>query len=276
MNTGAKTARQNATEAADRLYAEGRYQEALDVLTTPAGNLAEFYALKGDILLALNRNEEAAGSFFTSATLDPSNRNGYANYRLGVCLHRVGRWPDACQAFFTVLELNPQNEDVRLALGACLLHMNRPEEALAHFERCGKNTAQYRGLFGRGVALQMLKRYPEAQAAYERLLALSPKFEEALANLIAMYQELNQLDKVRHYASRLFEISPDSTTALQGLAAVALERNEYEAAFRYCSRIVEQSPDCVEAWQNLRFASGRVMSTLRMSAAAGSSTQGRT
>ena len=120
-----------------------------------------------------------------------------------------------------------------------------------------------RVLFGKAVALQLLGRHHEAEGAYQRLLAADPKSEEALSNLIALCMEAHDLENARRYATRLAELDPESPAALQGLAAVALENREYEAAFRYCSRIVERTPECVEAWHNLRFASGRIMSTLR-------------
>ena len=215
------------------------------------------------------------GSYFTSATLEPPPENAYAQFRLGICLHHLGRWAEAGQAFQRVLEVDPHRDEVRLGLGACLLHLNRPEEALANFDRCWSDAARLRVLFGKAVALQLLGRHHEAEGAYQRLLAADPKSEEALSNLIALCMEAHDLENARRYSSRLLELFPESPTALQGLAAVALENREYEAAFRYCSRIVERAPECVEAWHNLRFASGRIMSALRAPAAAAASTAGR-
>jgi tetratricopeptide (TPR) repeat protein len=275
VSTATRPAIRNQIEAALALHSSGRNQEALDALTTPNENLPDFYTLRGDIQFALGRFEEAAGSYFTSATLEPPPENAYAQFRLGVCLHHLGRWAEAGQAFQRVLEVDPHRDEVRLGLGACLLHLSRPEEALANFDRCWSDAARLRVLFGKAVALQLLGRHHEAEGAYQRLLASDPKSEEALSNLIALCIEAHDMENARRHATRLLEIFPDSATALQGLAAVALENREYEAAFRYCSRIVERAPECVEAWHNLRFASGRIMSTLQTSAAAAASTAGR-
>jgi superkiller protein 3 len=275
MSTAAKPAFGNQIDAALALHAAGRSEEALDALTTPNENLPDFYTLRGDIQFALERFEEAAGSYFTSATLEPPPESAYAQFRLGICLHHLGRWAEAGQAFQRVLEVDPHRDDVRLGLGACLLHLNRPEEALANFDRCWSDASRLRVLFGKAVALQLLGRHHEAESAYQRLLESDPKSEEALSNLIALGMEAHDLENVRRYSLRLLELFPDSPTALQGLAAVALENREYEAAFKYCSRIVERAPECVEAWHNLRFASGRIMSALRTPAAAVASTAGR-
>ena len=262
-------------DAALELHSAGHHQDALDLLTTPGENLPDFYTLRGDIQFALTRFEEAAGSYFTSATLEPEAGNMYAQYRLGICLHHLGRWVEAAQSFQKVLELDPHRDDVRLGLGACLLHLNRPEEALANFDRCWSDAAQLRVLFGKAVALQLLGRRHEAEAAYQRVLASDPKSEEALSNLIALCIEAHDLENAGRYSLQLLDLAPESPAALQGLATVALEHREYEAAFRYCSRIVERTPDCVEAWHNLRFASGRIMTALRTPAAAIATTVGR-
>jgi tetratricopeptide (TPR) repeat protein len=275
MSTAARPAIRNQIEAALALHSAGRNQEALDALTTPNENLPDFYTLRGDIQFALGRYEEAAGSYFTSATLEPPPENAYAQFRLGICLHHLGRWAEAGQAFQRVLEVDPHRDEVRLGLGACLLHLNRPEEALANFDRCWSDAARLRVLFGKAVALQLLGRHHEAEGAYQRLLASDPKSEEALSNLIALCMEAHDLENARRYSSRLLELVPESSVAMQGLAAVALENREYETAFRYCSRIVERAPECVEAWHNLRFASGRIMSALRTPAAAAATTAGR-
>jgi tetratricopeptide (TPR) repeat protein len=275
MSAAARPAIRNQIEAALGLHTAGRSQEALELLSTPGENLPDFYTLRGDIQFALARFEESAGSYFTSATLERPPENAYAQFRLGICLHHLGRWAEAGQAFQKVLEVDPHRDEVRLGLGACLLHLNRPEEALTNFDRCWSDAARGRVLFGKAVALQLLGRQHEAEGAYQRLLASDPKNEEALSNLIALYIEARDIESARRYSLELLELIPESPTALQGLAAVALENREYEAAFRYCSRIVEQAPECMEAWHNLRFASGRIMSALRTPAAAVTSTAGR-
>lgn len=275
MSAAAKPALRSQIDTALSLHAAGRYEEALEVLTTPGDNLPDFYTLRGDVQFALARYEEAGGSYFTSAALEAPPENNYAQYRLGICLHQLGRWGEAAQAFQKVLEVDAHRDEVRIGLGACLLHLNRPEEALANFDRCWSEAARVRVLFGKAAALQLLGRHLEAESAYQRLLAVDPQSEEALSNLVALCVDAHDLERVRQYSERLLEISPESFTALQGLAAVALETRDYETAVRYCSRIVDHHPGCMEAWHNLRFASGRMMSALRGPSVAAVPTGGR-
>jgi len=260
MSTAATPVMRNQVENALALRSAGLLQEALDVLSTPGEYIADFYMLRGEIQLALGRFQEAAGSYFTVATAEP--QNAFAQYNLAVCLHRLGRWAEASQAFQKVLDVDPHRDDARLGLGACLLYLDRAEGALSNFDNCRSDAARTKAIFGKAVALQLLRRFEEAEATYDRLLASEPTSEEALSNLVVLSIDAGDHESARRRALRLLEISPNSTVALQCLAALALERREYEAAVRYCGRIVERAPECMEAWHNLRFASGRVMSGL--------------
>jgi tetratricopeptide (TPR) repeat protein len=267
MSAVAKLAIRDQVEAALALRSAGRLQEALDALTTPGEYISDFYTVRGEIQFALGRYEEAAGSYYTVVTTEPDNT--FAHYHLALCLRYLRNWEAAARSFQKVIESDPHRDDARLALGGCLLNLNRAEEALAHFDRCWSDAARKPALFGKAAALQLLRRFAEAEAAYKRVLENDPKSAEALSNLVALCVEARDSAGAHRYARRLLENYPQSTIALQGMAAAALEQHEYEAAARYCSRIVERDPDCLEAWHNLRFATGRVMSALGISQAAG-------
>jgi tetratricopeptide (TPR) repeat protein len=264
MSAAASPARRSQVETALALRAAGRFQDALDALSS-AEYSPDLYTLRGEIQLAMGRFQEAAGSYFTVVASEPDNM--FAQFNLAVCLQQLSRWAEAALAFQKVLEIDAHRDEARLGLGASLLHLNRAEEALAQFDNCWSDAARTRALFGKAAALHLLRHHEQAEAAYQRLLRSDSKPDEVLANLLALSAEMQDWDSVQHYATRLLEAIPDSLVALQGLAAVALERRQYETAVQYCGRIVEQDPECVEAWHNLRFATGRVMSALHGTAA---------
>lgn len=230
-------------QAAIALRSQGRFQEALDLLSGPGDLPADAYTLRGDILVELGRMAEAAGSYFTATVSAPGNL--YARMHLGSCLRRLGRWPEAVEAFQIVLHADPHRDPIRLELGDCLLRLNRLEEALNCFDQCWSDAAQRQAVFGKGVALQMLRRFDESEIAYERVLALDGKAQEALANLIAMSMEVFDLERVLRYSRRLVEINPRSVPGLQGLTLVAVERGDMETAARHFSTLVEHAADAV-------------------------------
>ena len=260
MSTAATSMARDQIEISQAFRLVGRPEDALNALISPGDDFVEFYMLRGELLLELGRVHEAAGSFFTLVTDEP--RNASAQYNLGICFYRLGRWTEASQAFEKALDIDSSRDDARLGLGDCLLRLERAESALNHFENCMSKAVRPKGLFGKAVSLQLLGRFDEAEATYDGFLEFEPNSEEALSNLVAMNIQAGRHELARGHALRLLEISPDSTAAHKCLAAVALHQDEFETVVRHCGRIIERVPGCREAWQNLRFASGRVMSTL--------------
>lgn len=228
-------------QAALGLHSQGRFQEALDLLSGPGEFPADVYTLRGDLLVELGRLTDAAGSYYTATVQAPANL--YARSHLGSCLRRLGRWEAAVEAFRPVLQADPHRDSIRLEMGDCLLRLNKLEKALDCFDKCWSDASQRQALFGKGAALQLLRRFDEAEIAYERVLALDGKAEEALANLIALSMEVFDLERVHRYARRLVEINPRSVPGLQGLTLVAVERGEMEIAAHHFSALSEQAPE---------------------------------
>jgi tetratricopeptide (TPR) repeat protein len=235
----------NPVEAALALRAQGRLEDALELLSAAGRFSSDQDILRGDIQLELGRTEEAAGSYFAVIESEPENVYAYSN--LALCLHRMERWEAAADASEKALELDPHRDQVRIARGDCLLRLERFEEALACFDLCWSDAAKEQTMFGKAVALQLLRRYDEAENLYQRLLALNPKNEEALCNLIAMSLEVFDLARVWRYSYQLLELSSQSRTALQGLVLVSVERREYNTAARYFARLVQHHPECLIA-----------------------------
>jgi tetratricopeptide (TPR) repeat protein len=109
--------------------------------------------------------------------------------------------------------------------GERLLRENRAQEALACF--AAESGAQAR--FGQAVALHLLARFDDAEAAYEEVLA-DGNNDEALSNLIALNIERFDLERVERHSRRLLERNGEARMAWQGLLVVAVERRDFEAA----------------------------------------------
>lgn len=254
------TAVSHAIEKAQALRAENRLVEALEALAGAEEFSADLCAVRGAIEFALGRYSDAALSLSAVAITGPDDTR--AHFNLALCLERAQRWDAAAGTFERVLQLDSSNTNARLALGACLLRMNRPQEALPHFEQIRGKREQ--ALFGKAVALQLLGRTREAARAYEELLTLQPNSAEALANWIALSVEAGDYAQVQALSERLLATAPRSKVALQGLATVALEHGDRQTAASYQNQLmetrrvetppVETPPDDVEVWHNLRIA----------------------
>ena len=226
--------------AALALRAQGRPQEALDALSVPGDFSLDFYILRGDLELELGRVQEAAESYSTVIAEEPDHI--YAQGQLGLCQQRLQNWEAAARAFEAVLQFDAHRDEVRLQLAGCLLRLQRFTAALECFDKCWTEAAKRRALFGKAVALQFLRRFDEAESHYERLLAIDPYAQEALANMIAMAMEVFELARVQKYSQRLLELNSRSAAACKGLALCAIERRDYAAASRYYQQVAELEP----------------------------------
>jgi tetratricopeptide (TPR) repeat protein len=223
------------------LRAQGRPQEALDALSIPGEFNTDAYILRGDLHFELGQLEQAAEAYLTVTEEDPDHV--YAQGQLGSCLYRLKLWEAAANAFEVVLQFDPHRDELRLQFADCLLRLKRFEAALTCFDECWSEGSRRRALFGKAVALQLLRRLDEAEKLYERLLTIDPAAEEALSNLIAMSMEVFELARVQKYSQRLLDINSHSTVALKGLALAAIERLDYTAAARYFHRALELEPE---------------------------------
>ena len=241
FRNAAPSAAPDPLQAALTLRAQGRPQEALDALSIPGEFGADAYILRGDLQFELGRIEQAAETYLAVTEEDPDHV--YAQGQLGLCLYRLNLWEAAAHAFEAVIQIDPYRDEVRLQLADCHLRLKRYEAALACFDGCWSEGSRRRALFGKAVALQLLRRLDEAEKLYERLLTIDPAAEEALTNLIAMSMEVFELARVQAYSQRLLEINSHSTVALKGLALAAIERLDYTAAASYFHRALELEPE---------------------------------
>lgn len=92
-------------------------------------------------------------------------------YRQGEALANVGRYAEALRYFEEALALESGNIDALLYAAVCLIHGQRPQEAL---EKCDRILAQApdhpQAWMFRGVALQRLGQYRHAYAAYDKAM----------------------------------------------------------------------------------------------------------
>ncbi len=227
-------------QAALALRAQGRLQEALEALAVPSEFSVDFYILRGDLELELGRVQEAAESY--STVISEEADHIYAQGQLGLCQQRLHNWDAAARAFEAVLRFDAHRDEMRIHLAGCLLRLQRFGAALECFDKCWSEASRRRALFGKAVALQFLRRFDEAENHYERLLAIDPYSEEALANMIAMAMEVFELARVQKYSQRLLELNSRSAAACKGLALCAIERRDYPAASRYYQQVAELEP----------------------------------
>src|ERR1035438_7765515 len=240
------------------LHLEGKRKEALRELNTAIENgedTPEVFAAKGHIQFELEQYDDAIKTYEKLLTLAP--RHQTANFNLGICYEKLGRWQEATDAFTKALEVEPQREEAQLGLGICLLHQEKPEPAIVCFDKVlARQPGHETATFGKAVSLQLLWKFDESTALYLKILERNPQSEECLVNLITIGMARKDHALIQQYSERLLVMRPFSQAALEGLATCAFHTNDYEAAGRFCAKLVEFTPDHFERWFNLARSGG--------------------
>jgi len=167
----------------DALLSAGRAPEAVphfEEALRVKPDLAEAQNSLGNALGALGRTQDAIAHYEEALRLRPDYVEAHND--LGVALEKVsGRANDAVAQFEEAIRLNPGFYQAEFNLGTTLKAMNRPAEAIEHYEAAshlkpGDPTIHF---YLAGALLQVPGRTDEAVAQLREVLRLQPDNEQA-------------------------------------------------------------------------------------------------
>ena len=172
----------------------------------------------------------ALSMYGAAATREPDNAQ--AQLRFAAALVRTGNRTQAEQILAAAVERRPNDGALVLQLGRMRLRSGQAGEALTLFDRIlASNSRSVEALDGRGVALDLIGRHPEAQESYRRAQALAPN-SIAIANNLGLSLLLdNRPDEARAVLEPLAR-RPDATERVTANYAIALAATGDVAAAR--------------------------------------------
>jgi tetratricopeptide (TPR) repeat protein len=142
---------------------------------------------------------------------------------LALKLESEGRLPEAEALLQSAVRLAPADVASRNALGLCLLRLERPDEALVQFESA---LARESGLAfihaNRGSALIALRRVGDAEASFQRALALDERHGVALAGLAHIASSRGAYPEARARAEKALQLMPGYPEAVLSLVSSEL------------------------------------------------------
>ena len=199
------------------------------------------------------RQEGRRPPFEASAQKSRRSHPGDSLDNLGNTYAQGGDWEKAVACYRRALALRPDYRKAQVNLGCVFLDQNRPEEALAQFQRHLEGSKQH---YYCGVALSALGQWEDALAAYRSAVALEPADAEAhwaLAStllLLGRYEEgwraLDVREKCpeRAAARRQFQAPQWDGSPLVGEAILLYEEQGLGDAihfFRYVPLVRERA-----------------------------------
>jgi Flp pilus assembly protein TadD len=131
---------------------------------------------------ASGQMDVALSMYGAAAARDPDNTEAQA--RFAAALMRAGNRAQAEQVLAAAVQRRPDDGRLLLELGKMRLRGGAAGEALGLFDRVlVRDTRNVQALDGRGVALDLMGRHPEAQDSYRRAQAIAPESISVANNL---------------------------------------------------------------------------------------------
>lgn len=175
----------------------------------------------------LGQMREAVESLRKLTRTAPDFAEGW--YALAHALRAGGDLPGAIDAYEQALDRSPGLTVARFNLGLTCLNADRPEQALASFEKLLEGDSNnLDALVHAGLAQQMLGRVKAARRLFERALSLNPGHAEAHRYLGALLNEAGDGEAAREHLEQALESNPGDPELLADLADVYELSNELD------------------------------------------------
>jgi len=211
-----------------------------------AGNPRNPFRPPHRILWGQNTTDEM-GDFWVQ--LVPA-RNGDFGL-LGADIARKTRTEDIA-AYTRVLESDPGNPLRHDAVAMLYLQDGRAQEALTHFrESLRLNDDSAPTHYNLGLALSMLRQYPDAMREYEAAVRLDPNHADAHNNLGAMLHVAGRFDEAETHYRRALELRPDNVEARANLGRLLMLRGKLSDAAAEFEQGLASQPESVASLTGL-------------------------
>ncbi len=237
---------------ADRLFAEGRYNEAYAAYVRLAKRNpkdADAFVRLAECSFMLGDPDRGLKWIDAALKLEPSARAWDIKGRL---LLQAGKPQAAIQAFRQALALDGRFNQARLDLAVAYQLAGRLDQAVATARQATlAEPDSADAFFVYGQALEAAGKLDEAEAAYRRAAKLAPDDARPLLRIASLLiRQGKRLTEARRLAQKANDLDPGEGEALV-LAAQALIPDDIDVAIRELVEVVRAHPLNSHAWQAL-------------------------
>ncbi len=189
---------------------------------------------------------EAEGLYRQILSADP--RAFPPRHMLGVLLAQQGRLVEAQEAIGLAIKSNPRDPGALVNYGNVLNLLGRFAEAIASYDRALAITPDAETWNNRGNALQGLNRRAEALASFEKAVGLDPANLQARYKRGVMLGELGRTDEALAAYDQVLALNPNHVEALNNRGYLWwLNKQSYEPAIADLERTLVLAPDLAYA-----------------------------
>lgn len=142
----------------------------------------------------------------------------------------------------TQVTASPEDTELRRRLAIGLYENGKKQESIEHFEKAAELNPGVRSFLDLGLAYGAVSRLPEAEEAYDKILAISPEHPVALHNLGNIAMKLQQNDRAIDFYQRALAAKPDYLLAQFHLGDALKRAERYEEAFAAYEKVLDLEP----------------------------------
>lgn len=236
------TTQEKLARAAAELNA-GRAESAralLDsVLAKTPRNAVALYLMGGACKVAGDLLE--AERFYRQA-LGIDDRQPQIHNSLGVVLDKLGRLPEARDAFFRATSLQPGYYEAWLNAGRVSVRLRSSSDASAAFEKAISLKPAAAAIFGLGNARMLAGDPVQAATLFERALSINPQYPGAQRRLADALYDAGECDEALSLLTRLSSAEPDDASLYRDIAKAQYQLGNDEAALASFEKAVAIAP----------------------------------
>ncbi|MBR7081070.1 MAG: tetratricopeptide repeat protein, partial [Treponema sp.] len=172
--------------------------------------------------------------------LDMEENNAYALIGLGHLHYDFKEYKDALFYWTRMLEVNPQNVDIRVltSIGNCHRKLKTFDKGLTYFERALEmDPKNFYALFGLADCYRGLNQQFRSVEYWNKILEIDPRNKVILTRAGDAYRNTGDYKTAADYYNRAMDIDFDIYAAL-GLALICKGEGRYEEAIQRLERLI--------------------------------------
>lgn len=168
---------------------------------------------------------------------DPQNSEGY--FLLGMVLKEQNDEAKATIAFQKAVDLDSDNKDAFIELGKIYTNKGNPV-ALKYFDNALiLDSLDFNARMAKAYYFQTKNQLKEAVAEYKKILALDPRYENALFNMGLLYLDSDSLDQAYYHFNVVTHEAPTFYKAYYYRGFIAEKRGDNAAALKDFKQALE-------------------------------------
>ena len=161
-------------------------------------------------------------------------------------------WNDEFSFWSDCVKKSPENARAHAGLGSYLVHHNRPEAALPHFQKAlAIKNNDLDALFGIGTVMIQQKRPGEAIRYFRQAIRISPNYSKSHYNMGIALEEAGKIGKAVLSYRRAIQINPYYSDAYNNLGILYAKTGQLQPAIEQFRKALELNPEDQFARQNL-------------------------